>query len=41
VGHDLDGLLGKSPARGLIFAAKHFKEPPAREPAVRGTKIPP
>ena len=26
--------------RGLIFAAKHFKEPAAREPAAREAKVP-
>jgi endo-1,4-beta-xylanase len=40
VGHDLDALLARSPARGLIFAAKHFKEPAAREPAAKEAKLP-
>ena len=35
VGHDLDRLLAKSPARGLIFAANHFKESQPKCAAVR------
>ena len=35
VGHDLDRLIAKSPARGLIFASQHFKEAQPKRAAVR------